>query len=54
MNENTFIVVDLLTGAAVCELSDKLAQSVNLKKYRLLRPSEYLPVLSNTNERGKS
>jgi hypothetical protein len=50
MSENTFVVIDTLTGKAVAELSDKTARRVNLKRYRLARPSDYLPTL---NAKGK-
>ena len=51
MTENTFIVVDTSTGKAVAELPDKVARKVNLKRYRLARPSDYLPTL---NTKGKA
>ena len=51
MSENTFVVIDCLTGRAVAELSDKTARRVNLKRYRLARPSDYLPTL---NTKGKA
>jgi hypothetical protein len=50
MIENTFIVVDTLTGRAVAELPDRIARKVDLKKYRIARPSDYLPTL---NTKGK-
>ncbi len=50
MTENTFIVIDTSTGRAVAELSDKTARRVNPKRYRLARPSDYLPTL---NTKGK-
>jgi hypothetical protein len=46
MIENTFIVIETSTGKAVAELSEKMARNVNLKKYRLARPSDYLPTLN--------
>ena len=51
MIENTFIVIENSTGKAVAELSDKTARMVNLKRYRLARPSDYLPTL---NTKGKA
>lgn len=45
-NENTFIVVSLASGEAVAELSDRLAQHVNPAKYRIMRPSVYLPTIN--------
>jgi hypothetical protein len=50
MIENTFIVIDASTGRAVAELPDRIARKVDLKKYRLARPSDYLPTL---NTKGK-
>jgi hypothetical protein len=50
MIENTFIAIDASTGMAVAELPDRIARKVDLKKYRLARPSDYLPIL---NTKGK-
>ena len=52
MTENTFIVIDTSTGKAIAELPDKAARKVNLKRYRLARPSDYLPTL-NTKGRDE-
>lgn len=52
MIENTFIVIDSSTGMPVAELPDRIAQKVNLKRYRLARPSDYLPTL-NTKVKDK-
>lgn len=46
MSENTFIVIDASTGKAVAELPEKTARKVDLKRYRLERPSDYLPTLN--------
>lgn len=49
-NENTFIVVSLATGKAVAEVSNRLSIKINPRKYRCVRPSEYLPTLNHSHK----
>ncbi len=47
MNENTFMIVDLATGRAIAEVSDKFATRNKLKsQFAYVRPSDYLPTFS--------
>lgn len=44
MSENTFIIVDLATGRAIAEVSDKFATRNKLRpQFAYVRPSDYLP-----------